>query len=190
MSLLEQIIMGIKKKEKVKINKEGAEAFIEDVVRSIVLQGLSLNLSISSYYYNKEEKLDNFLRELERLKLKEKEWFKYLVGIALYLKENQRKLSPVVILAYLIFLSNELNVEQRQVIKELMDVVLDNPKRIYELLLLIMMLNNKAELKVLPAYIRRKIKDILETYDYYVLLNNKLSRKPIKLRDMLKILSS
>jgi len=186
MTLLEQKLKELKNKHQTKINKEGAEAFVDDVVRSIVLQGISLNLNTDTFYYSKEEKFKNFLEELERLRTSNKEWFDYLVGITLYLKENQRKLSPTIILSYLVSKSDELSWEQKDKIKKLMDVILDNPKRIYEFIIVTMLLKNWANLRVLPPYVRRKIKDILETYDYYTLLNNRLLRKPVKLRDMLK----
>ena len=182
MTLLEQKLKELR--YQTKINKEGSEAFVDDVIRTIILQGMSLNLNTDAFYYSKEEKFQNFIKELDKLKKEEGKWFDYLVGIALYLKENQRKLSPVVILSYLVSKSD--NRKQKRMVKELMDVVLDNPKRIYEFIGVLMLLKKSANLRVLPPYARRKIKDLLETYDYYTLLNNRLLRKSVKLRDMLK----
>lgn len=106
-----------------------------------------------------------------------------------------RKAVPMLILGYLVYLyQKEKNQYLRQVLKKIVNIRnINTPTRMIEMIvswqyIKKINLNSIPSIKKLPKFIKKNLKKILENYDFITLKKNKLSKRSIKLKDLIKIL--
>lgn len=106
-----------------------------------------------------------------------------------------RKAVPMLVLGYLIYLyQKEKNEYLKGILKRIINIRnINTPTRMVEMIiswqyLHKINLNYIPSIKKLPKFIKKNLKKILENYDFITLKKNKLSKRSIKLKDLIKIL--
>lgn len=106
-----------------------------------------------------------------------------------------RKAVPMLVLGYLIYLyQKEKDEYLRQVLKKIVNIRnINTSTRMVEMIiswqyLHKINLNYIPSIRKLPKFIKKSLRKILENYDLITLKKNKLSKRSIKLKDLIKIL--
>lgn len=163
------------------VNPEGAVVWKDDPYRAAILHGVSLNLRPKrTFYYTDEDRWNEFIAVLDEMCRKDLHFVEALVP---YLRlEHGRKLSPMVIIGYLLanypakikFLPRFINAS-----------IIDTPKRMAEVMATYKLLSGSHSFASIGY--RDAFRRILESYDDYTLRKNRMRRRAIKLADLIKV---
>ena len=149
--------------------------------------------------------MNNFISTLDKIFIENSGLsFENKVDILVYLFysliRNGQKFGPMLLLAFLVYHYSNTHKENpekdylKNKIKELINnKTLNTPKRMSDFLFswqyLFNFYNNTTEsIKKLPKFVKKSLKKVLEDYSPLTLKKNKLLRKTVKLKDLIKVL--
>jgi len=170
----------IKDRADVVKNPEGAWVWKDEPLRALLLAGLTLNLRLRrTFYYTDDERFENFVEALEAVYREDAEFLEALIP---YLRlEHGRKLSPMLIMGYLLSRSRTWSYLPRFITPK----IVDTPKRMAEAMAAYKLFSKAKSFASVPY--RERFKAVLEAYDAYTLRKNRMRRRRIKLADLIKV---
>lgn len=122
----------------------------------------------------------------------------FIVDLVHILINNGRKALPAFLIAYLVYLYKEPDIEQKKYLINRIKSVINNktfntPRRMVEFLLSWQFIykhyyNMVPSIKRIPSFVKKKLKKVFENYSPLTLRKNKLLNRSIKLKDLIKLL--
>jgi len=160
-----------KAKRKTEVNPEGSEVLARKPEIQVYLEASNLNLKRNSFYKYAEDKLEDFLKlgkEIDE---------DYILGLAKFLSDRGLKTSPVILTSIL----SDKNFSFREY-PEIISIF-NTPNRIAEAVAL----HNLKKVKLNNSFKKNILKVALQDMQEHTLKKNKLKKKQIKLRDLIKL---
>jgi hypothetical protein len=169
-------------KEVVK-NKEGYEVFNDELYRKFILQSITLNVSKNKFYFKAPEILDNYIETVRQMSEKDMEFT--IKSISYFTQKFGRKLSPSVIVGYL--MNESKNNSDINLSRYILNNFNDRPDKITNSLAIYKNIDKTNTLKNVPNVYKKVFKTLLENYKPITLKKFKMRKKDIKLADLIKL---
>jgi uncharacterized protein with von Willebrand factor type A (vWA) domain len=159
-----------KKKVETVINPEGSVVLKRDDRIQLYLEASNLDIKKDKFYQPSEDKLNSIIVKAKAANIE------YVRGLAAFLTDTGLKLSPVVL--YSTLADRGYSFAKCSLVK-----TFNTPQRIAEAI----GLANSKKIHLNNSF-KRKLREALETFSPFTLRKNKMCRRKIKTKDLIKLL--